>query len=115
MSSRPRVARIFTAVAALEAVSWCFLLFAMYRKHGPADDPTWVSVAGPIHGALFIAYVLTIAWLASAHRWKFSALAVGLVCGIPPLFSVVFERWAAATGLLDQPPPLDLSPPTTEA
>ena len=46
-------------VALLEAVSFLVLLAATVAKY-TAEQPQAVKVVGPIHGMLFIAYVLLV-------------------------------------------------------
>jgi integral membrane protein len=49
--------RWFRIVALAEAVSWLLLIVATIVKHS-ADAAQGVHVLGPIHGVLFIAYVI---------------------------------------------------------
>ena len=41
-----------------EALSWVGLLIGMYLKYVPRTTELGVHVFGPIHGAVFVAYVL---------------------------------------------------------
>ena len=88
------------AVAVLEAFTWVGLLTGMYFKHVAKTTEVGVQVFGPVHGAAFVAYLVmaVLAW--RVLRWSFSTLAVAVVCSVPPLFTVVFEVWAARTGRL---------------
>ena len=54
-----RLRTLFLVIAAAEAVSWACLLGGMYFKY-LAADPTeiGVKVFGPIHGFLFVAYLV---------------------------------------------------------
>lgn len=52
------VVRAFRIVAAIEAVSWLLLIVATIVKY--STDPhqqLGVQIMGPVHGALFVAYV----------------------------------------------------------
>lgn len=104
LTSRQRlVLRTFTAVAVLEAFTWVGLLTGMFFKYVPAvADRTEVGVQvfGPVHGAAFVAYLVMAALAWRTLRWSFSTLVVAVVCSVPPLFTVVFEVWAARTGRL---------------
>ena len=48
-------ARTFAWIAILEAASFVLLMIAMVFKYG-FDNEAGVSVMGPIHGVLFLAY-----------------------------------------------------------
>ena len=99
--SHPRtVARAFRAVAIAEAVSWVLLLAGMFVKWVLRTSELGVQLAGPVHGAVFVAYVLTtlLAW--RVLRWTPDTALRALVASVPPLCTVWFERWARRTGRL---------------
>jgi integral membrane protein len=99
------VARVFRAVAVAEAVSWVLLLAGMFVKWVLRTSELGVQLAGPVHGAVFVAYVLVslLAW--RVLGWSPRTALLALVASVPPLCTVVFERWARRTGrlLLDAP------------
>ena len=104
LTSRQRlVLRVFTAVAVVEAFTWVGLLTGMYFKYVPdaaSATEVGVKVFGPIHGAVFVAYLVmaVVAW--RVLRWHWATGLLALACSVPPLFTVVFEVWAARTGRL---------------
>ncbi|MDQ1745264.1 MAG: hypothetical protein QOE23_3603 [Pseudonocardiales bacterium] len=72
----PPALRAFRLVAVAEATSWLLLIVATIVKYG-AHAPLGVRVLGPVHGALFVAYVLLTLVLAVRLRWKpWTALVV---------------------------------------
>lgn len=100
-----RVTRAFHFVAVAEAVSWAALLIAMFFKWVVQDDPHsgvegGVPYAGAVHGAIFLAYLVTslVAW--RVLRWSPMTLLLALGAGVPPFFTLLFERVAARRGLL---------------
>ena len=99
------VARVFRVVAIAEAVSWVLLLAGMFVKWVLRTSELGVQLAGPVHGAVFVGYVLVslLAW--RVLRWTPRTALLALVASVPPLCTVVFERWARRTGrlLLDAP------------
>lgn len=95
---------LFKVVAVAEAVSWAGLLVGMYLEHVAGTTDVGVSVFGPIHGGLFLAYVGLTLVLALRLRWPRHTALVGLACSVPPFATVVFELWAARSGRLDVPP-----------
>ncbi|MDR7274498.1 DUF3817 domain-containing protein [Catenuloplanes atrovinosus] len=91
---------LFSIVAIAEACSWTGLLIGMFFKYVVVGTEIGVKIFGPIHGGLFVAYVgLTLA-VARLNRWRWTTALVGLVCSIPPLATLAFERWARRRGLL---------------
>ena len=91
----PRTAATaFRVVAVAEALSWVGLLIGMYLKYVPRTTELGVHVFGPIHGAVFVAYVLVALLTSRALGWSVRTTVVALVCSVPPLASVWFERLA---------------------
>ena len=97
----PAVARWFRVIAVVEAVSWTALLVAMVLKwlvHAPHEGG--VPVVGMVHGIGFVVYVLSTLLAAWRLRWSWRTALVGVLAGVPPFGTVVFERWAQRTGRL---------------
>jgi integral membrane protein len=99
--TEPRtVARAFRAVAVAEAVSWALLLAGMFVKWVLRTSELGVQLAGPVHGAIFIGYVLVtlLAW--RVLRWSPGTALLALVASVPPFATVWFERRAQRNGQL---------------
>ncbi|MFI5845419.1 DUF3817 domain-containing protein [Catenuloplanes sp. NPDC051500] len=94
---------LFTIVAIAEACSWTGLLIGMFFKYGPVGTEIGVKVFGPIHGALFVSYVALTLAVAVLNRWRVTTAVIALSCAIPPLATLIFERWARRRGLLAEP------------
>jgi integral membrane protein len=94
------VARAFRAVAIAEAVSWVLLLAGMFVKWVLKTSELGVQLAGPVHGAVFMVYVVIslLAW--RVLRWSPGTALLALIASVPPLCTVWFERWAQRTGRL---------------
>jgi integral membrane protein len=94
------VARAFRAVAIAEAVSWLLLLAGMFVKWVLKTSELGVQLAGPVHGAVFMVYVVIslLAW--RVLRWSPGTALLALIASVPPLCTVWFERWAQRTGRL---------------
>lgn len=110
MLSPPLVTRIFRTVAIAEACSWAGLLVGMFVKYvavgdGPVGNDIGVTVFGPIHGALFVAYGILTLLTARVLRWPAGTVVLALAASVPPLATLWFERWARRTGRLAQPAP----------
>ncbi len=90
----------FRVVAVAEAVSWLGLLVGMYVKYVPQSSEVGVQVFGPIHGGIFLAYVVMTLVARRLLRWDVRTTLLALVASVPPLTTVLFERWATRTGRL---------------
>lgn len=88
-------AKVFRVTAVAEACSWLGLLIGMLFKYVVVENEIGVKVFGPIHGALFVAYLSALLWVAVHERWRLGRIAVGAAAAIPPFTSVIFERWVA--------------------
>jgi integral membrane protein len=97
------VATAFRVVAVAEALSWVGLLAGMYVKYVPETSELGVQVFGPVHGAVFVAYVAVTLVAARVLRWSPWTTLLALAASIPPLATVVFERWAGRSGRLAAP------------
>jgi len=97
----PRTAAtLFRVAAVAEAVSWLGLLAGMYVKYVPETTELGVKVFGPIHGAIFVAYVVVTLVASRLLRWSPGTTLLGLAASVPPLVTVWFERYASRTGAL---------------
>ncbi|MEU4606573.1 DUF3817 domain-containing protein [Kribbella sp. NPDC023972] len=91
----------FRWVAIAEAVSWTGLLIGMLFKYVLSDNELGVKVFGPIHGGIFIVYVLTVLVVRGPLRWSWPVTLAALAASVPPLFTWFFEIWAVRTGRID--------------
>ena len=97
----PRTAATaFRIVAVAEAFSWLGLLAGMYVKYVPQTSELGVQVFGPIHGGIFVAYVGVALAASRVLRWSPATTLLALAASVPPLATVLFERWASRTGRL---------------
>lgn len=95
-----RVPALFVVVAIAEACSWAALLIGMFFKYVVVHNEIGVRIAGPVHGAFFMAYLAVTVLQARVAGWRWWVTLVALACSIPPFATVVFERWARSRGLL---------------
>ncbi|SER60865.1 integral membrane protein [Actinokineospora terrae] len=91
----------FRVVALAEAVSWIGLLVGMVFKYATDLGDIGVKVFGPVHGAVFVAYLVVTAITARQLRWSRWSTFWALAASVPPLATLVYERWALRTGKLD--------------
>ncbi len=79
----------------------------MFLKWVVAADPHagaegGVPIMGPIHGAIFIAYVVMCLVARRSFGWSVKTTLVALAASIPPFFTYLFEVGADRKGLLGQ-------------
>ena len=90
----------FRVVAVAEAVSWALLLAGMFVKWVLRTSEVGVQLAGPVHGAVFVAYVVVTLLTWRVLRWPLGTAVLALAASVPPFTMVWFERWAQRTGRL---------------
>lgn len=72
-------------VAFLEGVSLLILVFIAMPLKYANEDPSLVKTMGPIHGLLFVFFVVNTLSIGVEYKWKFSTTTwkVLLACFIP--------------------------------
>ena len=102
---KPRAtAQLFRAVALAEACTWVGLLFGMLVKYA-GDSETGVKIFGPLHGGVFVLYVVVALLAARVLRWDGRTALLALAASVPPLVTLWFDAWATRTGRLPVPEP----------
>ena len=98
----------FRTIAIAEALSWGLLLVAMFCKWILESEPFGlheggVPVAGPIHGGIFMLYVVTSLVSAYVFTWDRKTTLLALASSIPPFCTYWFEKVADRDGRLSPP------------
>jgi integral membrane protein len=97
----PRTAATaFRVVAIAEAISWIGLLAGMFVKYVPETSEIGVTIFGPIHGAVFVGYVVVALLASRVLRWSRVTTLLALVVSVPPLVTLWFERRVTRSGEL---------------
>jgi integral membrane protein len=94
------VIRLFAVLAVAEAFSWAALLTGMYFKWIARTSELGVEIAGPVHGAFFIAYGAAALALWRLQRWPFGVALFAGLSAVVPFATILFERWAGKHGFL---------------
>lgn len=84
--------RNFRHVALLEATSFLLLLLASYVKHFH-DQAIGVQVLGPIHGLLFVAYVVIALSIRDDYGWSGRTTLLILLGAVLPFGGYFVDRW----------------------
>jgi integral membrane protein len=94
-------AAAFRVVAFAEALSWLGLLIGMFFKYVVEAGDQGVRIFGPVHGTVFLTYLVVTLVTWRAQRWPLHVALLALAASVPPFCTVVFEEWARRTGRLD--------------
>lgn len=86
--------RTLRLVAVAEATTFLALLVAVYIRYHD-HHPLGVHILGPIHGVLFLAYVLVAYNVRGARRWPGRTFAWVLLGAVLPFGGYVVDRWLA--------------------
>ena len=84
--------RNFKLVALIEATTFLLLLVASYVKRAN-DQPLGVEILGPIHGLLFIAYVVMALGVRESAGWSGKQTGLILLGAVLPFGGYVVDRW----------------------
>ncbi len=86
----------FRIIALLEATSFLALLVASYLKRQDQGE-LGVQILGPVHGALFIGYVVLAFAVRAELRWSAKVTALVLLGAVLPFGGYVVDWWMART------------------
>lgn len=98
MFSTPR--SLFRALAIAEAITWTLLIAALITRALTGFAPL-VTIAGGIHGFVFLSYGATAILLAVNQRWHPGTAVLAIASAIVPYATVPVELWLARTKRLD--------------
>ncbi|MGO1949105.1 MAG: DUF3817 domain-containing protein [Mycobacteriaceae bacterium] len=93
--------RIFRTFAVIEAITWALLILGMLLKYAFDATEVGVSIAGPIHGFAFLAFVVVTLLVWMNNHWSVGRGLLGLVSAVIPFATVPFEMVVARKGGLD--------------
>jgi len=82
----------FRVVAWIVGVMLLLLAFVAMPLKYAADNATLVQVIGPIHGFVYMVYLVVAFDLAVRAKWTFGRTALVLLAGTIPVMSFVAER-----------------------
>ncbi len=78
-------------IAVVEAASYIALLLAVVAKR-VFDQPGGVTVIGPIHGVVFLAYVAAVIFAREERQWDIRTTLACIVAAVIPFGGYVVER-----------------------
>jgi integral membrane protein len=93
--------QLFLLFAKGEAVTWTLLISALIIRATGDPIPHVVTIAGSIHGAVFLGYAVTALLVGINQRWSFGRLATAVGLAIVPFATIPFERKLIRTSALE--------------
>ncbi|MGE5705064.1 MAG: DUF3817 domain-containing protein [Clostridia bacterium] len=79
-------------IALVEGLSYLFLLIIAMPLKYFAGLPKVVTVAGMLHGVLFVLYLLAVANVTFAKRWSIGKVLFALVVSIIPFGNFALDK-----------------------
>ena len=86
----------FRVMAYVTGVLLLILVFVAMPVKYFADQPAMVAIVGPLHGFMYMVYLVTAFDLAVRAKWPFLRTVLVLLAGTIPGMSFVAERKATA-------------------
>jgi integral membrane protein len=85
-------ARLFRALAIAEAITWTLLISALIAR-AVGLPAVLVTIAGGIHGFVFLSYGATAVLLAFHQRWHVGVAIAAIASAIVPYATIPAEIW----------------------
>ena len=92
---------LFRVAALAEAVTWTFLLTAMFLKYVTQTTDALVPPAGAVHGFVFLCYVAVTVFVWIDRRWSIGTGILGLATAVVPFATIPFDVVMDRRGRLD--------------
>lgn len=93
-------ARLFRALAIAEAITWTLLISALIAR-AVGQPAVLVTIAGGIHGFVFLAYGAAAVLLAFHQRWNVGAAILAVASAVVPYATIPVEIWLHRSGRLE--------------
>lgn len=93
---------LFRLFATAEVITWAGLIAALILRATGVTDAA-VSIAGGVHGFVFLAYCVSTVFVWVNQKWKAGTGVLGLTLAVVPFATLPFEISVARRGMLDGP------------
>jgi integral membrane protein len=94
--TEPEAWGLFRIAAIAEAVGWTLLIIGiLLGQYVFVGSEIPVTIAGRVHGMLFLLYITATVLLSPSQGWSKSRTIIAGVASVPPYGSLIFEQWAA--------------------
>ncbi|WP_296197439.1 DUF3817 domain-containing protein [uncultured Microbacterium sp.] len=92
-------AGLFRGLAIAEAITWTLLISALIAR-AVLGWALGVSLAGGIHGFVFLAYGATAILVAKNQRWRIGVSLAAIASAVVPYVTIPVEVWLHRSGRL---------------
>ena len=92
--------QLFRLAAIAEAITWTLLITALILR-ASTGFALGVTIAGGIHGFVFLAYGATAILMAINQRWHPGVAITAIASAVIPYATIPAEIWLARTGRLE--------------
>ena len=96
-SSQKFAAKWIHIIGSVEAVSLLLLLFVAMPVKYLGQNPILVKWLGPVHGWLFVLYLVSVVAVARLLKWRWFHVVLAWGASIVPFGPFVFEAWLRRT------------------
>lgn len=93
-------ARLYRVLAIAEAITWTLLIGALIAR-AVGVDPLVVTIAGGIHGFVFLSYGAMAVLVAFNQRWSIGLGVLAVASAIVPYATIPMEIWLHRRHRLD--------------
>jgi integral membrane protein len=93
--------KLFQTFAVGEAFTWALLISALIARALVEGLAIAVTIAGTIHGAMFLSYCTTAVLVGVNQRWSLGKIAAAVSLAIVPFATVPFDRSLLKKGRLE--------------
>ncbi len=93
--------KLFQTFAVGEAFTWALLISALIARALVEGLAIAVTIAGTVHGAMFLSYCTTAVLVGVNQRWSFGKIAAAVSLAVVPFATVPFDRSLLKKGRLE--------------
>jgi integral membrane protein len=95
----PRDLATYRAASIVTGVGLLFLVLVAMPVRYLGDRPWLSETYSPIHGLIFMVYVVVVVWVSSRRRWSPGKAVLVVLAGVVPFASFFVERRVIADEL----------------
>lgn len=92
---------MYRIVAIAEVITWALLISSMIVKYAFSGPAILTTIAGGIHGFVFISYAATAVLVGVNQRWRLRLIVGAVATAIIPFATLPFDIWLDRRGLLE--------------
>ncbi|MEF9874926.1 MULTISPECIES: DUF3817 domain-containing protein [unclassified Glutamicibacter] len=92
---------LYRLVARAEAVTWTMLIIALILKYVVKVGDWPVSIAGFIHGFVFLTYATMAVLIGMNQRWRKSLIIGAAATAVVPYLTIPYDKWLERKGKLE--------------